>query len=225
MFTNINFHTELDFALRIVVAAVLAGFIGLERERSHRAAGLRTYILVAIGSALFTLVGCYSFPMIGTTRDTARVAAQIVTGIGFLGAGTILRQGIVIRGLTTAAGLWAAAAIGMACGVGEYSISIITTIVVILVLAVLKAIENRWGEKVPTILTFNIPKRADITEQIKDIFAKLKITTLSVEISETGESLFYNLILEVSANINKEELINKLINMGVSNILWKSANC
>lgn len=225
MFTHINFHTELDFTLRILTAAILAGLIGLERERSHRAAGLRTYILVSIGSALFTLVGCYSFPMIGNTRDTARVAAQIVTGIGFLGAGTIIRQGIVIRGLTTAAGLWAAAAIGMACGVGEYALSFATTLLVIIVLAVFKLIETKWGEKVPTILTFYIPKKANITEQIKELFAKLKITTLSVEISETEESLFYNLMLEVPPNANKEELINKLINMGVSNTLWKSANC
>lgn len=221
---DIIIKNEFDFTLRILTAAILAGLIGLERERSHRAAGLRTYILVSIGSALFTIVGCYGFPTIGNARDTARVAAQIVTGIGFLGAGTILRQGIVVRGLTTAAGLWAAAAIGMACGVGEYTISIITTLVVIAVLALLKAIESIWTEKVPTILSFSVPKGADITGKVKEHLAKMKINILNVEINEEKDILIYQITIEVPHALNKENLINILLSMGVSNISWKSAS-
>ena len=111
-----------EIALRLVVAAALTGLVGLEREWRERAAGLRTHTLVGVGSALFTLVSAYGFNefLVGNTNvvrtDPTRIAAQIVTGIGFLGAGAILRQGLAIRGLTTAAGLWVAAAIGMAVG-------------------------------------------------------------------------------------------------------------
>ena len=107
--------------VRIAVAAGLGGAIGLERELDEKAAGLRTHMLVSVGSALFTLVGAYGFdglPASGSVDPTERIAAQIVTGIGFLGAGVIFRQGFTIRGLTTAASLWLVAAIGMAAGAG-----------------------------------------------------------------------------------------------------------
>ena len=106
-------------ALRLCVAAALGGAIGLERELRERQAGLRTHLLVSVGSALFTLVSAYGFSdfsAAGRSVDPTRIAAQIVTGIGFLGAGAIIRQGLSVRGLTTAATLWLVAAIGMACG-------------------------------------------------------------------------------------------------------------
>ena len=110
-----------DTLLRVAVAAALGGAIGLERELDEKAAGLRTHMLVSIGSALFTLVGAYGFAGYASgSVDPSRIAAQIVTGIGFLGAGAIIRQGLAIRGLTTAATLWVVAAIGMACGAGYY---------------------------------------------------------------------------------------------------------
>jgi putative Mg2+ transporter-C (MgtC) family protein len=110
----------------VVVAAALGGAIGLERELDEKAAGLRTHILVSVGSALFTLVGAYGFT--GFTNgsvDPSRIAAQIVTGVGFLGAGVIFRQGFTIRGLTTAASLWLVAAIGMAAGAGYWKGAVI----------------------------------------------------------------------------------------------------
>jgi putative Mg2+ transporter-C (MgtC) family protein len=115
-------HVQIEVAVRITVAAVAGMAIGIERELREQAAGLRTHILVSVGSCLFTLVSIYGFTAYGGTKltDPSRVAAQIVTGIGFLGAGAILRQGANIRGLTTAASLWIAAAIGMAVGVGMY---------------------------------------------------------------------------------------------------------
>jgi putative Mg2+ transporter-C (MgtC) family protein len=136
-----------EIALRLVVAAALTGLVGLEREWRERAAGLRTHTLVGVGSALFTLVSAYGFNefLVGNTNvvrtDPTRIAAQIVTGIGFLGAGAILRQGLTIRGLTTAAGLWVAAAIGMAVGAGYYSAALLGTGVVLFGLGPL-----RWAE-------------------------------------------------------------------------------
>jgi putative Mg2+ transporter-C (MgtC) family protein len=110
----------------VVVAAVLGGAIGLERELDEKAAGLRTHILVSVGSALFTLVGAYGFADFPSSSiDPSRIAAQIVTGVGFLGAGVIFRQGFTIRGLTTAASLWLVAAIGMAAGAGFWKGAVI----------------------------------------------------------------------------------------------------
>jgi putative Mg2+ transporter-C (MgtC) family protein len=126
-----------EMALRLAVAAGLTGLIGLERELRERAAGLRTHMLVGVGSALFTIVSAYAWSDFvfsrqgGTILDPTRVAAQIVTGIGFLGAGAIIRQGLSIRGLTTAAGLWVVAAIGMAAGAGYYSAALVATGIVL----------------------------------------------------------------------------------------------
>ena len=137
-----------DILLRMVVAAALTGAIGLERELRERAAGLRTHMLVGVGSALFTIVSAYGWGDFtfstrgGVTFDPTRIAAQIVTGIGFLGAGAIIRQGLSVRGLTTAAGLWVVAAIGMAAGAGYYSAALIATGVVLMGLGPLRWVEG-----------------------------------------------------------------------------------
>jgi putative Mg2+ transporter-C (MgtC) family protein len=115
--------------------------IGLERELREREAGLRTHLLVAVGAALFTIVGAYGFG--GTRTDPTRIAAQVVTGIGFLGAGAIIRQGFSIRGLTTAATLWVVAAVGLAAGAGYYSAAVISTGLVLLALWPLRIVAYR----------------------------------------------------------------------------------
>jgi putative Mg2+ transporter-C (MgtC) family protein len=118
--------------LRLALAGVLGGLIGLERELREREAGLRTHLLVSVGAALFTIAGAYGFD--SARVDPTRIAAQIVTGIGFLGAGAIIRQGFSVRGLTTAATLWVVAAVGLASGAGYYSGAVITTAVVLVAL-------------------------------------------------------------------------------------------
>jgi putative Mg2+ transporter-C (MgtC) family protein len=129
---SLSWEEEL---VRVAVAAALGGAVGLERELREREAGFRTHMLVSVGSALFTLVSAYGFRefLVGggsvIRADPTRIAAQIVTGIGFLGAGAIIRQGLSVRGLTTAATLWVVAAIGLASGAGYYSAAVITTFV------------------------------------------------------------------------------------------------
>jgi putative Mg2+ transporter-C (MgtC) family protein len=127
-----------EVLLRIAVAGGLGAAIGLEREWRERAAGLRTHLLVAVGSCVFTLVSAYAWHDFsfghGVSFDPTRIAAQIVTGIGFLGAGAIIRQGISVRGLTTAATLWVVAGIGMAAGAGYYRGAVLGTAVVLLAL-------------------------------------------------------------------------------------------
>jgi putative Mg2+ transporter-C (MgtC) family protein len=143
---------ELSWAevvLRVALAAVLGGAIGAERELRERGAGLRTHLLVSVGAALFTLVSAYGWrdftfsTRSGVVFDPTRVAAQIVTGIGFLGAGAIIRQGLSVRGLTTAATLWVVAAIGLASGAGYYSAAAVTTAVVLLTLWPLRIVARR----------------------------------------------------------------------------------
>jgi putative Mg2+ transporter-C (MgtC) family protein len=136
-----------ELILRVLAAAALGGLVGFEREFSDQPAGFRTHILVSLGSALFTIAGAYGFgAFLDSERDInldpTRVAAQIVTGIGFLGAGAILRQGLNVRGLTTAAALWVTAAIGMAVGFGYWQAAVATAIVVVAALYGLKRIER-----------------------------------------------------------------------------------
>jgi putative Mg2+ transporter-C (MgtC) family protein len=130
-----------DELFRLGLAALLGGIIGIERQFREREAGLRTHMLVAVGAALFTVVSAFGFHDVlaggsgaFVRLDPSRIAAQVVTGIGFLGAGAIIRQGLSIRGLTTAATLWAVAAIGMATGAGLYDAAIITTALVLIML-------------------------------------------------------------------------------------------
>ena len=139
----------LDVAIRLFAAAALGGAIGLEREVREREAGLRTHLLVSVGAALFTLVSAYGWSDFtfsarsGVTFDPTRIAAQIVTGIGFLGAGAIIRQGLSVRGLTTAATLWLAAAIGMASGAGYWEAAVIATVGAIITLWPLRIVAHR----------------------------------------------------------------------------------
>ncbi len=126
----------MTMVIRMVLSGVLAGLIGFEREWHGRPAGFRTHMLVCIGSTLFTIVSilmAQAYSNIGAS-DPARIASNIVTGIGFLGAGAIIRGDASIQGLTTAASIWAVAAIGMAVGVGLYTIAVITTVIVLIVL-------------------------------------------------------------------------------------------
>lgn len=125
-----------EFILRIFVAAVLGGLIGLEREYRAKEAGFRTHFLVALGSALFMIISAYGFGQVleGATNirlDPSRIAAQVVSGIGFIGAGTIIFQKNAVRGLTTAAGVWVVAAIGLTCGAGMYGLAVSAAVLVL----------------------------------------------------------------------------------------------
>ena len=145
---EINLALQADLAIRMLIAAALGAAIGLEREIHEHPAGMRTHLLVSLGSAIFTELSIYAFnggpaPNGSLPTDTSRVAAQIVSGIGFLGAGAILKFGTSIRGLTTAASLWTAAGIGMAAGAGEWLIAAVGTFIVVFSLWPLNAIVDR----------------------------------------------------------------------------------
>ena len=154
--TSFLHNKEVVMVIRLVVAAILGGIVGIERGSGDRPAGFRTHILVCVGSALFMLVSLYGFddvyPQtakleedIGQRRDSARIAAQVVSGIGFLGAGTILHEGLTIRGLTTAASLWMVSAIGLAAGSGMYFLSSVATIITMITLVTFHTWEKRFA--------------------------------------------------------------------------------
>ncbi|GAB2670919.1 MgtC/SapB family protein [Paenibacillus thermoaerophilus] len=140
--------SPFDVTIRLVVAIALGGLVGWEREHNNHAAGFRTHILVCLGSTLIMLLSIYGFsdfvnePSVQT--DPARLAANVITGIGFLGAGTILYNGMSITGLTTAASLWVVAAIGLAVGAGFYYPAAVTTVSVLVCLWFLNKVEHRW---------------------------------------------------------------------------------
>ncbi|MGE5416637.1 MAG: MgtC/SapB family protein [Acidobacteriota bacterium] len=137
---------DLEVVLKLALACILGGLIGLERESLNRPAGLRTYTLVCMGSTLAMIVSLEMYYQYHSTvnADPGRIAAQVVSGIGFLGAGTIMREGATVRGLTTAAGLWVVACIGLAVGAGMYMPAITTTILVFFVLVYFFKIEYRF---------------------------------------------------------------------------------
>ena len=139
---ELDLAQQTSFAVRLLVAAVLGMIIGLEREIHEHPAGMRTHLLVSVGSAGFTLLSMHV--LAGPDGDPGRVAAQIVSGIGFLGAGAILKEGATIRGLTTAASLWAVAAVGMAAGAGAWVIAIVVTAIVVFSLWPLRVVAERY---------------------------------------------------------------------------------
>lgn len=156
---------------KLLLAGLLGGFVGYEREVHEHPAGLRTHILVCMGAAVFTLV---SLSFGGTSSDPGRVAAQIVSGVGFLGGGAILRQGNIVRGLTTAASLWTVAAIGMAVGVGGptyYALATCATGIVFVTLSTVRGIEPSLGKTQSCKVSLDIPE--DRSEVLAGIIQEL----------------------------------------------------
>lgn len=176
---------QLDFAARLVVAAILGAVVGAEREIHGHPAGIRTHMLVALGSGVFTVLSIHGFGQgPGTGIDPTRIAAQIVSGIGFLGAGAILKDGIVIRGLTTAASLWATAAVGMAAGAGEYVIGIVAAGVILISLWPINALAERLhGSAIPEVQLRLQLDQVDLVGKVSSVLVenKLEIGTISTK--------------------------------------------
>lgn len=181
----------MDFFLRILVAALLGGAIGLEREYRAKEAGFRTHFLVALGAALFMILSAHGFEGVLISEnhrlDVSRIAAQVVSGIGFIGAGTIIFQKHAVRGLTTAAGLWVTAAIGMAAGAGMFLLAAETTLLVLLCLEALNYILRYIGHRNLSI-TFSSKDR----QQIRSILETLKQDGVSMSTYSMTEKTIDN---------------------------------
>lgn len=175
---NDSLRLSFDAIIKLSLAGFLGGIIGFEREHSHRPAGFRTHILVAVGSALVMLTSTYIFEVYRgqTNLDPARLGAQVISGIGFLGAGTILREGFSIKGLTTAASLWAVSCVGIAVGIGYLEGAVVATIFIVITLNLLKRIMSKGNNgKAVDIIVKDLESGArDVTEIIKSCGGSLK---------------------------------------------------
>jgi len=178
-----------DFILRLLAATAMGAVIGLEREYHAKEAGVRTHLLVALGSCLFMILSIYGFDFMleydNVSFDPSRIAAQVVTGIGFIGAGTIIFQKQVVRGLTTAAGLWVTAAIGLACGNGMFWLALITTTIVLISLGLINVYLPYLSQKEHTV-TFLVEDYTVLTEVMENLH-KEKITVLNYELHKDAE--------------------------------------
>ena len=191
-----------EFVLRLFVAAMLGGVIGLEREYRAKEAGFRTHFLVALGSGLFMILSQFGFDNVlsnyeQVSLDPSRIASQVVTGIGFIGAGTIIFQKHVVRGLTTAAGLWVTSAIGMTAGAGMYVLSIATTVLVLLCLEALYFILQHFGTRNITV-TFSTPKEESIQLVLQRLRAKeVIIDSYEMKRKDTSSGYYYVVTMEM----------------------------
>ncbi len=177
------------FVIRLLVATAMGAAIGLEREYHAKEAGLRTHLLVALGSCLFMILSIYGFDfMLGRDHvsfDPSRIAAQVVTGIGFIGAGTIILQKQVVRGLTTAAGLWVTAAIGLACGNGMYWLALVATAIVLVSLGLINVFLPNFSQRDRQI-TFLVSDYHVLTEILESL-RKENISVMNYEMHKDAE--------------------------------------
>ena len=204
-----------EFVLRLFVAAMLGGVIGLEREYRAKEAGFRTHFLVALGSGLFMILSQFGFDDVlahyeQVSLDPSRIASQVVTGIGFIGAGTIIFQKHVVRGLTTAAGLWVTSAIGMTAGAGMYVLSIATTFLVLLCLEALYFILQHFGTRNITV-TFSTPKEENIQPVLQRLRDK-EIIIDSYEMTRKDTSSGHYFVVTMEMKFKRKRYKNHLLN-------------
>lgn len=183
---------EQDIVIRLVTAAILGGLVGLERETHQQPAGLRTHVILAIGSALAMCISinlAMQFQPLVPNGDPARLAAQVISGIGFLGAGAIFRYGVSIKGLTTATSLWTVAIVGLAVGAGHYFSSVAATVLLLGALSILDRLEKRYLIE-PTTKTIHvsIQYRDGLVAEMQEIFARLGISVKSLSFSKNVET-------------------------------------
>lgn len=205
-------HMIVSFILRLVIAGVLGTAIGLEREYRAKEAGFRTHFLVSLGSALLMIVSQHGFGDVlghaGIGLDPSRVAAQVVSGIGFIGAGTIILQKKFVRGLTTAAGLWATAGIGLAIGGGMYEVGIAATVLALIGLEVLNHVFKNLGLK-SFLLVFSTMQKEAVNRIIDTIHKKgYIIMNYSMEKKEgTSDSYQVSVVMKAKGATNESQLL------------------
>lgn len=212
-----------EIIFKLALAGILGGLIGLERESLNRPAGLRTYTLVTVGSALAMIVSLDMYFQYYQTvnADPGRIAAQVISGIGFLGAGTIMREGATVRGLTTAAGLWVVACIGLAVGAGLYIPAIVTTILILFILICFVEFEERFtGMRVYKGLIMVVEDRPGQVGVIGSILGNMGVLIKNIQLTRLeDEDLEVELLLHLPAHISITEIIEELSDVeGLKNI-------
>jgi putative Mg2+ transporter-C (MgtC) family protein len=205
---------SIVYIVRILLACFLGGLIGIERESLRRPAGFRTHMLVCMGSALIMVTGEYVFLNYQhlTNMDPTRLGAQVVSGIGFLGAGTIIKEGGTVRGLTTAASLWAVSCVGLAVGAGFYWVGIAASAVIYIILVVLKYIEQIMAEKQPrTQVVLYFHNKPGQIGKIGQVLGQLNVLILNIKLDSSEEGWTRSQWdLKLPFGLNKEVLLAEL---------------
>lgn len=203
---------QWEFIVRIVIAAICGGAIGLERSHRQKEAGIRTHIIVALGSALLTIISKYGFFDVIITDsislDASRLAANVITGISFLGAGVIFLKGGSIKGLTTAAGLWTTSGIGLALGAGMYTVGIFSTVLVVLVQYIL----HRYNLSSETVSSNEVKVICDNSDKavakVKDLFVSRNILVQQFSFHRNGDdTVTVTLTVRIGENVALDELM------------------
>lgn len=209
----------LDMTLRLLAASLLGGLIGLEREIHGRAAGFRTHLLVSLGACLFVVCSLQFHAMFGNFGgslpvgvDPGRVAAQVVTGIGFLGAGAIIREGASVRGLTTAACLWVAAGVGMIAGLGVYGIAVIVTGIALISLMLLKRVESTFYRDTYSVISIDTVDGVNRLQEMQALMKEAGADILAVGVAKDQEKREMRLDFEIKLrkNCNAASLLDTL---------------
>lgn len=183
-FTAPELWVQVEYLVRIFVAACLGLLIGSERKNRNKSAGIRTHVIVALGAALIMVVSKYGF-MDVEKADAARVAAQVVSGIGFLGAGVIFVRNNLVNGLTTAAGIWATAGVGLALGAGMYVVGISSALLVLLIQFVMHRVAYFADVASGGLIRMTLVKREGIVQSMEDYLQREKLSVISVKINKT----------------------------------------
>lgn len=183
-FTAPELWVQVEYLVRILVAACLGLLIGSERKNRNKSAGIRTHVIVALGAALIMVVSKYGF-MDVEKADAARVAAQVVSGIGFLGAGVIFVRNNLVNGLTTAAGIWATAGVGLALGSGMYVVGISSALLVLFIQFVMHRIAYFADVASGGLIRMTLVKREGIVQSMEDYLQREKLSVISVKINKT----------------------------------------
>ena len=198
--------------IALVLCILLVGVIGIEREKRGRSAGLRTHLLVGIGSTMIMIISIYGFPAVfGGDRDVARLAAQVVTGVGFLGAGAIIHSKGGIKGLTTAGTIWASMAIGIACGSFNFVLAIVGTGIVVLILTIFKRVEVKLTKQNPTII-MNVKADQPVLGKVLEVVARHHGTVARVYTNKVDDS--NPALIEILVKVNfyeKNQDVNALL--------------
>ncbi len=203
---------EVEVVIRLFIAALIGGLIGVERELNNRPAGLRTHIIVTVGAALVMLISKYGFLDLGIiNNDPARLAAQVVSGIGFLGAGTIIMQGNIVHGLTTAASLWTSAAIGLAIGAGYYIGGIACTVIILFTLIILRFVENLIFVRRYRVLHVMASERPGLIGEMGSAFSRHSIIIKHIAIKQKKSSDDVYLNIEFVLKVVKRTDTNAVI--------------